>query len=171
MGELKKSCTTTTPVTPETAAAAVKSALDGLIEMLRPDIPSLNTAGPLKELREKLAPFFDFLRVKAMRFFGLASYPLQYNFGFVTCTFLCLSFMHLWVIMYYQCVTIHNQVGDAIIVEASHFWSYLIRNLNLNYARFNRNHSSVFTRIFFKSFMQHLNLIISDLFKKKHWIP
>lgn len=73
MIELRKSCTTTTPLTPETTASALRSALESVLELLRPNIPSLNTRGPLRELREKMAPFVDFLRVKAMRFFGLGS--------------------------------------------------------------------------------------------------
>lgn len=72
MLELRKSCTTTTPLTPETTAAAMQTALDTVIEQLKPDIPSLKMDQPLIGLREILAPYVDFLCVKAKRYFSLA---------------------------------------------------------------------------------------------------
>ncbi|KPJ04274.1 hypothetical protein RR46_01558 [Papilio xuthus] len=77
MLELRKSCTTTTPLTPETTATAMRTALDALLDHLKPDIPSLKMDQPLKDLTNTLAPYIDFLRVKAMRYFSLGSYPFQ----------------------------------------------------------------------------------------------
>lgn len=77
MLELRKSCTTTTPLTPETTATAMHTALETLIELLKPDIPSLKTEHPVKELKTILAPYVEFLKVKAMRYFSLGSYPFQ----------------------------------------------------------------------------------------------
>ncbi|XP_063826393.1 uncharacterized protein LOC135075864 [Ostrinia nubilalis] len=83
MLELRKSCTTTTPLTPETAATAMHTALEAVIELLKPDIPSLKLDQALKNLRTILAPYVEFLRVKAMRYFSLGSYPFQkINFYF-----------------------------------------------------------------------------------------
>ncbi|XP_068633952.1 BLOC-3 complex member HPS1 [Battus philenor] len=73
MLELRKSCTTTTPLTPETTATAMHTALDVVIELLKPDIPSLKMNQPLKDLTVLLAPHIEFLRVKAMRYFSLGS--------------------------------------------------------------------------------------------------
>ncbi|XP_013173140.1 PREDICTED: Hermansky-Pudlak syndrome 1 protein homolog [Papilio xuthus] len=73
MLELRKSCTTTTPLTPETTATAMRTALDALLDHLKPDIPSLKMDQPLKDLTNTLAPYIDFLRVKAMRYFSLGS--------------------------------------------------------------------------------------------------
>ncbi|XP_052741034.1 BLOC-3 complex member HPS1 [Bicyclus anynana] len=73
MIELRKSCTTTTPLTPETTATALHTALDAVIDHLKPDIPSLKLEHPVKEVRALLAPYIDFLRVKAMRYFSLES--------------------------------------------------------------------------------------------------
>ncbi|KAL0830555.1 hypothetical protein ABMA28_002710 [Loxostege sticticalis] len=73
MLELRKSCTTTTPLTPETAATAMHTALEAVIEQLKPDIPSIKMGQPLKDLRTILAPYVEFLRVKAMRYFSLGS--------------------------------------------------------------------------------------------------
>lgn len=75
MIELRKSCTTTTPLTPETTATAMHTALDAVVELLKPDIPSLKVKHIVEHLRKALAPYVDFLRVKAMRFFSLESYP------------------------------------------------------------------------------------------------
>lgn len=77
MLELRKSCTTTTPLTPETTATAMHTALEAVIEQLKPDIPSLKMEQPLKDLRGILSPYVDFLCVKAKRYFSLGSYPLQ----------------------------------------------------------------------------------------------
>lgn len=79
MLELRKSCSTTTPLTPETTASAMHTALDAVIEQLRPDIPALNLEEPLEQLNEKMSPFVDFLHVKAMRLFSLGSYPLHFS--------------------------------------------------------------------------------------------
>ncbi|KAH9630508.1 hypothetical protein HF086_000721 [Spodoptera exigua] len=57
MLELRKSCTTTTPLTPETTATAMHTALEAVIEQLKPDIPSLKMEQPLKNLRTTLAPY------------------------------------------------------------------------------------------------------------------
>lgn len=73
MLELRKSCTTTTPLTPETTATAMHTALEAVIEQLKPDIPSLKLGQALKHLKNLLAPYVEFLRVKAMRFFSLGS--------------------------------------------------------------------------------------------------
>ncbi|CAG5028332.1 unnamed protein product [Parnassius apollo] len=73
MLELRKSCMTTTPLTPETTATAMHTALDVVIEQLKPDIPSLKMDQPLKDLTGLLAPYVEFLRVKAMRYFSLGS--------------------------------------------------------------------------------------------------
>ncbi|RVE41939.1 hypothetical protein evm_013407 [Chilo suppressalis] len=62
MLELRKSCTTTTPLTPETAATAMHTALEAVIEQLKPDIPSIKIVQPLKDLRVALAPYVEFLR-------------------------------------------------------------------------------------------------------------
>ncbi|KAJ2951059.1 hypothetical protein O0L34_g5438 [Tuta absoluta] len=78
MMELRKSCTTTTPLTPETTATAMHTALEAVIDVLKPDIPSLKLEQPVRELRVTLAPYMEFLRVKAMRFFSLGSYPFQF---------------------------------------------------------------------------------------------
>lgn len=75
MLELRKSCTTTTPLTPETTATAMHTALDAVIELLKPDIPSLKTEQAVKELKTLLAPYIEFLRIKALRCFSLESYP------------------------------------------------------------------------------------------------
>ncbi|XP_032516536.1 BLOC-3 complex member HPS1 [Danaus plexippus] len=75
MLELRKSCNTTTPLTPETTATAMQTALEAVIEQLKPDIPSLKMKQPLKELRNLLTPYIDFLKVKAMRYFTLESVP------------------------------------------------------------------------------------------------
>ncbi|CAH2084722.1 unnamed protein product [Euphydryas editha] len=77
MLELRKSCTTTTPLTPETTATAMHTALEAVIEQLKPDIPSLKLEPSLKELKNLLAPYLEFLRVKAMRYFSLESYPFH----------------------------------------------------------------------------------------------
>lgn len=77
MLELRKSCTTTTPLTPDTTATAMHTALESVIELLKPDIPSLKMEHPVDELRNILAPYVDFLRVKAMRYFSMGSYPFQ----------------------------------------------------------------------------------------------
>ncbi|VVC94075.1 unnamed protein product [Leptidea sinapis] len=73
MSELRKSCTTTTPLTPETTAIAMHTALEAVIEILKPDIPSLKMQQALKDLQELLAPYVDFLQVKAKRYFSLGS--------------------------------------------------------------------------------------------------
>ncbi|CAH0683147.1 unnamed protein product [Spodoptera exigua] len=73
MLELRKSCTTTTPLTPETTATAMHTALEAVIEQLKPDIPSLKMEQPLKNLRATLAPYVEFLCVKAKRYFSLGS--------------------------------------------------------------------------------------------------
>ncbi|KAJ8716627.1 hypothetical protein PYW07_003254 [Mythimna separata] len=73
MLELRKSCTTTTPLTPETTATAMHTALEAVIEQLKPDIPSLKMEQPLKDLRGILAPYVEFLCVKAKRYFSLGS--------------------------------------------------------------------------------------------------
>ncbi|CAH0586983.1 unnamed protein product [Chrysodeixis includens] len=73
MLELRKSCTTTTPLTPETTATAMHTALEAVIEQLKPDIPGLKMEQPLKDLRGILAPYVEFLCVKAKRFFSLGS--------------------------------------------------------------------------------------------------
>lgn len=78
MLELRKSCTTTTPLTPETAATAMHTALEAVIEQLKPDIPSLKMDSCLKGLKEILAPYVEFLCVKAMRYFSMGSYPFNY---------------------------------------------------------------------------------------------
>ncbi|CAB3254737.1 unnamed protein product [Arctia plantaginis] len=78
MLELRKSCTTTTPLTPETTATAMQTALETVIEQLKPDIPSVKMDHPLIGLKEVLAPYVDFLCVKAKRYFSLAPYPFQY---------------------------------------------------------------------------------------------
>ncbi|CAK1555327.1 unnamed protein product [Leptosia nina] len=77
MLELRKSCTTTTPLTPETTATAMHTALDAVIELLKPDIPSLRTEQPLKDLKGLLSPYIDFLQVKAKRYFSLGSGDLE----------------------------------------------------------------------------------------------
>uniref|UniRef100_A0A2A4JQR1 FUZ/MON1/HPS1 first Longin domain-containing protein n=1 Tax=Heliothis virescens TaxID=7102 RepID=A0A2A4JQR1_HELVI len=77
MLELRKSCTTTTPLTPETTATAMHTALEAVIEQLKPDIPSLKMEQPLKDLRGILSPYVEFLCVKAKRYFSLGSYPFQ----------------------------------------------------------------------------------------------
>ncbi|XP_022115144.2 Hermansky-Pudlak syndrome 1 protein homolog isoform X1 [Pieris rapae] len=77
MLELRKSCTTTTPLTPETTATAMHTALDSVIELLKPDIPSLRTEQPLKDLKTLLAPYIEFLQVKAKRYFSLGSGDLE----------------------------------------------------------------------------------------------
>lgn len=77
MLELRKSCTTTTPLTPETAATAMHTALEAVIDQLKPDIPSVKLELPLKDLRTILGPYVEFLRVKAMRYFSMGSYPFQ----------------------------------------------------------------------------------------------
>ncbi|KAG6448871.1 hypothetical protein O3G_MSEX005722 [Manduca sexta] len=79
MLELRKSCTTTTPLTPETTATAMHTALEAGVEQLKPDIPSLKMDQPLKDLKGILGPYVEFLRVKAMRYFSLGSYPFQYD--------------------------------------------------------------------------------------------
>lgn len=71
MLELRKSCTTTTPLTPETAATAMHTALEATNELLKPHIPTFNLSSPLKGLRSKLAPYVEFLCVKAMRYFSM----------------------------------------------------------------------------------------------------
>ncbi|XP_063381363.1 BLOC-3 complex member HPS1 [Cydia fagiglandana] len=73
MLELRKSCTTTTPLTPETTATAMHTALETVIELLKPDIPSLNLAAPLKEVKTAMAPYVDFLKIKAQRYFSMGS--------------------------------------------------------------------------------------------------
>lgn len=73
MLELRKSCTTTTPLTPETTATAMHTALDAVIEQLKPDIPSLKLEQPLLGLKEILEPYVEFLCVKAQRYFSMAS--------------------------------------------------------------------------------------------------
>lgn len=73
MLELRKSCATTTPLTPETTATAMHTALEAVIEQLKPDIPSLNMEQPLKDLKTVLAPYVEFLRVKAARCFSQGS--------------------------------------------------------------------------------------------------
>ncbi|XP_047990758.1 uncharacterized protein LOC125229864 [Leguminivora glycinivorella] len=78
MLELRKSCTTTTPLTPETTATAMHTALETVIELLKPDIPSLNLAAPLKEVKTAMAPYIDFLKIKAQRYFSMGSYPFQF---------------------------------------------------------------------------------------------
>lgn len=80
MLELRKSCTTTTPLTPETAATAMHTALEAVIEQLKPDIPNLKLEHPAKDLKNLLAPHIQFLCMKAMRYFSLGSYPFQYDF-------------------------------------------------------------------------------------------
>lgn len=87
MLELRKSCTTTTPLTPETTATAMQTALDTVIEQLKPDIPSLKMDQPLIRLKEVLAPYVKFLCVKAKRYFSLASYPFQYHIITLSYTF------------------------------------------------------------------------------------
>lgn len=77
MLELRKSCTTTTPLTPETTATAMHTALEAVIEQLKPDIPSLKMEQPLKNLRTTLSPYVEFLCVKAKRYFSLGSYPFH----------------------------------------------------------------------------------------------
>ncbi|XP_075975111.1 Hermansky-Pudlak syndrome 1 protein [Anticarsia gemmatalis] len=72
MLELRKSCTTTTPLTPETTATAMQTALEAVIEQLKPDIPSLKLDQPLVGLKEILAPYVEFLCVKAKRYFSMA---------------------------------------------------------------------------------------------------
>ncbi|KAI5645968.1 hypothetical protein NE865_01861 [Phthorimaea operculella] len=81
MMELRKSCTTTTPLTPETTATAMHTALEAVTDVLKPDIPSLKLEQPVKELRVTMAPYLDFLRVKAMRFFSLGSGPVAESDG------------------------------------------------------------------------------------------
>ncbi|XP_069357757.1 BLOC-3 complex member HPS1 isoform X2 [Maniola hyperantus] len=78
MLELRKSCTTTTPLTPETTATALHTALEAVIEYLKPDIPSLKLEHPVKELRGLLSPYLEFLRVKAQRYFSLESYVEEF---------------------------------------------------------------------------------------------
>ncbi|XP_045769604.1 Hermansky-Pudlak syndrome 1 protein homolog isoform X2 [Maniola jurtina] len=78
MLELRKSCTTTTPLTPETTATALHTALEAVIEYLKPDIPSLKLEHPVKELRALLSPYLEFLRVKAQRYFSLESYVEEF---------------------------------------------------------------------------------------------
>ncbi|XP_045499224.1 Hermansky-Pudlak syndrome 1 protein homolog isoform X2 [Colias croceus] len=78
MLELRKSCTTTTPLTPETTATAMHTALEAVIEHLKPDIPSLKLEQPLKDLRTLLAPYIEFLQVKARRYFSLGSYVEEF---------------------------------------------------------------------------------------------
>ncbi|XP_052755201.1 BLOC-3 complex member HPS1 [Galleria mellonella] len=73
MLELRKSCTTTTPLTPETTATAMHTALEAAIEQLKPDIPSIKIMPPLKEIRGIIAPYMEFLQVKAMRYFSHGS--------------------------------------------------------------------------------------------------
>ncbi|CAG4930040.1 unnamed protein product [Colias eurytheme] len=77
MLELRKSCTTTTPLTPETTATAMHTALEAVIEHLKPDIPSLKLEQPLKDLRTLLAPYIEFLQVKARRYFSLGSGEME----------------------------------------------------------------------------------------------
>ncbi|XP_038214083.1 Hermansky-Pudlak syndrome 1 protein homolog [Zerene cesonia] len=77
MLELRKSCTTTTPLTPETTATAMHTALEAVIEQLKPDIPSLKLEQPLKDLRILLAPYIEFLQVKARRYFSLGSGEME----------------------------------------------------------------------------------------------
>ncbi|XP_041980121.1 Hermansky-Pudlak syndrome 1 protein homolog [Aricia agestis] len=59
------------PLSPDTAAAALHTALDAVLEQLKPDIPSpkLN----LTELKTQLSPYLDFLKLKAERYFNLES--------------------------------------------------------------------------------------------------
>lgn len=83
MLELRKSCTTTTPLTPETTATAMHTALEAVTDQLRPDIPSLKMGQPLKDLRGILAPYVEFLCVKAKRYFSLGSYPFYMRNGFI----------------------------------------------------------------------------------------
>lgn len=71
--ELRRACSTTTPITPETAATSVSTALDTALEKLKPEIPQLDLLEALSYLQEKLSPYVDFLRVKAMRCFSLGS--------------------------------------------------------------------------------------------------
>ncbi|XP_013193215.2 BLOC-3 complex member HPS1 isoform X2 [Amyelois transitella] len=78
MLELRKSCTTTTPLTPETTATAMHTALEAVIEQLKPDIPSIKLTQPLKGLAAAMDPYVDFLRVKAMRYFSLGSYVEEF---------------------------------------------------------------------------------------------
>ncbi|XP_059057339.1 BLOC-3 complex member HPS1 [Achroia grisella] len=73
MLELRKSCTTTTPLTPETTATAMHTALEAAIEYLKPDIPSIKNIQASKELKNILTPYVEFLQVKAMRYFTLGS--------------------------------------------------------------------------------------------------
>ncbi|XP_063891510.1 BLOC-3 complex member HPS1 isoform X1 [Helicoverpa armigera] len=73
MLELRKSCTTTTPLTPETTATAMHTALEAVIEQLKPDIPSLKMEKALKDLKGILSPYVEFLGVKAKRYFSMAS--------------------------------------------------------------------------------------------------
>ncbi|KAG7298953.1 hypothetical protein JYU34_017419 [Plutella xylostella] len=75
MLELRKSCTTTTPLSPETTAAAMHTAIEAVLEQLRPDIPSLNMEMVLRELRSALAPYLASLTEKGNRCFGGESYP------------------------------------------------------------------------------------------------
>ncbi|KAI8421723.1 hypothetical protein MSG28_009698 [Choristoneura fumiferana] len=77
MLELRKSCTTTTPLTPETTATAMHTALETVVDLLKPDIPSLKLSAPLKELRTAIAPYVEFLKIKAMRYFSMGSYPFK----------------------------------------------------------------------------------------------
>lgn len=109
MLELRKSCSTTTPLTPETTATAMHTALEAVIEQLRPDIPSLSLEQPMRELKHTLEPYVDFLRVKAMRFFSLGSYPFQWTACIVNTTLwialLCCKIMHVRNIIYRHCTT------------------------------------------------------------------
>ncbi|KAI8421725.1 hypothetical protein MSG28_009700 [Choristoneura fumiferana] len=77
MLELRKSCTTTTPLTPETTATAMHTALETVVDLLKPDIPSLKLSAPLKELKTAIAPYVEFLKIKAMRYFSMGSYPFK----------------------------------------------------------------------------------------------
>ncbi|XP_053604823.1 BLOC-3 complex member HPS1 isoform X2 [Plodia interpunctella] len=78
MLELRKSCTTTTPLTPETAATAMHTALEAVIELLKPEVAPTNLTQAVKDLKTALAPYVDFLQVKAMRYFSLGSYVEEF---------------------------------------------------------------------------------------------
>ncbi|CAH2047134.1 unnamed protein product, partial [Iphiclides podalirius] len=71
--ELRKACSAAMPQGPEAGAGALRAALDSVLALLKPDIPPLRLERPLKDLTGLLAPYVEFLRVKAMRYFSLGS--------------------------------------------------------------------------------------------------
>ncbi|XP_072932680.1 uncharacterized protein HPS1 [Epargyreus clarus] len=71
--DLRKACASTAPLTPDSAATALHTALSSTLELLKPDIPNVKLDKPLTELKGLMKPYVDFLRVKALRYFSLTS--------------------------------------------------------------------------------------------------